>query len=298
MGKNKNKEKKSNKKFIENDEEETSEFEKLKRFAEKTGRNIWEVSMLDLEKENIEEEELLSDQELEKEELNEEPVENTNECNNIIKEVNKDSLEDTINNEIEKIISSNNDKEKDVINNINNDNPDILEETIDLQLDKLEIKSTAIKKEEYPLYFKINNEITKIIHLESENDQSVENSKNGGMNVKFGNTKVIFEFPKEDINTKPNKNKNKKVSESEPPILIDKKDKKKKNNDLTEITEEDLLRLEEAKRKREEFAYLEKCRIEEEELRKEENSQKLLEESKKQKDKNKYKPKPKKKKGK
>jgi len=295
MGKNK-KDKIPKRKSDEYEEDqEISDFERLKAYAEKKGKNIWEVSLKNIEDEEVESQEEHSQDE---ESIQSEEQE-INKITNVDKEnVKEIILTNTNTNEI------NTDDEANEINIKLENTANIqvsLVDKIDLQLENLKLEDKQSEIIGYPVVVKINEDIIKTIHIDNEHEDNSQLDQNGNTFVKFGNKKIIFEYPKEDTNPNPPESKKKKNKKSDAETKQEEKqDKKKKKKEIEdEIDEETLQRLEEAKRKREEFAYLEKCRIEEEEQRrKEEDAKKMLEDPKKQKDKNKYKPKPKKKKGK
>jgi hypothetical protein len=260
MGKKAKKEKR--KKFEDSDGEEDSDFEKLRAYAEKNGKNIWEVCMNDLE----------ADEEDEEEEVEEIEIDKINE--NIIKYNNL--TESEVKHEIAEEVKCHEDK-------------------INIGLQNLSINSDD--NDCLPKRIKINDEITKILQL---NDK-IHNEENNNYNsIKLGNTMITFEYPKEDtrpVISSDTKTKTKKKNKTENEEKGEKKKNKKKDQDI-DFCDEDIKRLEEAKRRREEFAFLEKIRIEEEADRKIEEIAKKVKEENAKKDKNKYKPKPKKKKGK
>ena len=82
--------------------------------------------------------------------------------------------------------------------------------------------------------------------------------------IKFDKIKIVYEYPKE-IHQKINTNESpiKVVDKSEKKDKKEKKVKKKEKEDSDEeLDEEQLKKLEEIRRKREEFAYLEKLKKE------------------------------------
>jgi hypothetical protein len=297
MGKNK-KDKISKRKSDDYEEDqEISDFERLKAYAEKKGKNIWEVSLKNIDEEEQEEEESQEEQSHDEESLQSEEQglkketivekEITEEINQTktIAEIHADDKANEIN-----------------IQSENTENIQVtFEDKIDLQFEKLKLEDKKSEIIDYPVVVEINEDIIKTIHIDNEHEDNNKLDQKGNTFVKFGNKKIIFEYPKEDTNPNPPESKKKKNKKSDAETKqVEKQEKKKKKKEIEdEIDEETLQRLEEAKRKREEFAYLEMCRIEEEEQRrKEDDAKKLLEDPKKKNDKNKYKPKPKKKKGK
>ena len=87
--------------------------------------------------------------------------------------------------------------------------------------------------------------------------------------VKFSNIKWIFEYPKEDkvtIDKYAEKRKQLKsmMEDEKNEVKENKKEKKKKRNKKDELTNEDLERLEEIKKRREDYAAEQKIKHEEE----------------------------------
>lgn len=294
--------------FTEKSHDDNYDMEKLQAYAERMGKQIWEVSMdqLEEEEEEIEEqsEEVEDDQDQENKDLeieNEKVIQshqNHLQENNIIKGNSK--VNPQINFNVDVDITSDNKFEsaklnkEDILNQAGIKNTSSLEDG-SIQTDLKEIE------EKFPIVLKIKEDITKIVdksEIENINEPNQFNTRQ----VKFNSERVLYEYPREDrstLNANVGKKKKKKQEEIESVNTYEKPDKKKKNKkDLEEVfDEEELQRLEEARRRREEFAYLEKLRLEEEEEKKKLEMGKPAED-KKVKDKNKYKPKPKKKKGK
>ena len=147
-----------------------------------------------------------------------------------------------------------------------------------------------VEEEKLPIVVNLSKDIKKIIdHSEYDLEGETPTGK-----LRFSEKQYVYEYPREDksaLNEPTGKKKNPQ-NEEKP-----EKKNKKKDEEEDEISEEEMERLREARRRREEFAYLEKLRIEEEE---EIKKQKRIDaenepETKKKKS---FKPKPKKKKGK
>jgi hypothetical protein len=238
--------------FRKKDEENCNQFEKLEQKAARLGKQIWEVTLTDSE--DNEEEEEVEDIEEETELNDEDDLKENDEMD--YKQEDEDILnKDPVNNGVIKITD---------------------------KFDKIVIDEK--KNVEYPIRTKHNDQIMKIINV-------IEHGEGGNKVIKFENTLVTYEYPKEVIEMPASSKKKKKIIEKDD---SDKKKKKKKNEDSIQLDEEELQRLEEIRRKREEFAYLEKLKVEEN-LKLQEQKQKEKQNDKEKKD---YKPKAKKKKGK
>jgi hypothetical protein len=242
------------------------DYNKILAYAEKKGVQIWEVSLDQLVKESEELNEKIEENEFSKD---------NNEFNSGDEDKNT-NLKETIE-DIEEIVNT----------NLNFNNKIKTDESFEKEIKEMEVK--------FPILSVIGEDITMIIEKTNINNFKEKDDSSNKI-VKFSDRMIIYEYPKEEKYAPVEKNKNKKKKKKNDDDYIEKTDKNK--NECDDFNEEEMKRLEEARKRREEYAYLEKLRIEEEEEKKQENAGKQSELENKQKVKNKYKPKPKKKKGK
>lgn len=268
MGKNKYQSKKGSR-FTKATEDD-SNYERLLAYAEKNGKQIWEVSLNDL-----------SD--------NDEANEETEECfissedkspTKSIEEVDEKSFTDKLDS---LTIGTSNIAVIDI--NTSNENQAVssgiqAKSQVDIAIDD--------QDNDYPKKIKLNDEITKKIeiidHLTTKENKS----------IKFGNKLIIYKYPKETLYEPGEfpmpKNDKKKKEKKE------KKEHKRPIDDENEIDEEEIRKLEEIRAKREEFAYLAKLKeIEDEERKKQKKLEEEALEKKKEEKKTKKKSKHKKK---
>ena len=325
MGKNKKQQEHRKKGKVENEEEDI-----LTEVSEFLGIPVWEVTKADVKKykrdngiEDEDEEEENEEEEEEEEEEKDNKEEQIKEETKEVKEETKDEdtkvketkeeeiKEDNKNEEVkvkeeevktEEIKETNTDQQSE-----NNESP--------LKMPKaLNNNDTTLSNDvQYPIVTMLTPNITKITtdidytdsitylgdtipSLPSTflNEIPSSSSTTSKSHIQFLPVKHIYEYPKEDSKQSPKPiHKKQKTKDNTNDKHINtkqsKKDSKVKSSD--DLDEDEMKRLQEIRKRREEFAYLEKIRKEEEEQkRKEREEQKAKEPVKKS-----YKPKPKKK---
>lgn len=319
MGKNKKQQEHRKKGKVENEEEDI-----LTEVSEFLGIPVWEVTKADVKKykrdNGIEDEDEENEEEEEEEENEDEAEDNKEEqIKEEVKEETKDEdtkvketkVEDNKEEETKKeeVKETTNTKEQTNIDQQNENNES------SLKIPKaLNNNDTTLSNDvQYPIVTMLTPNITKITtdidytdsitylgdtvpSLPSTflNEIPSSSSTTSKSHIQFLPVKHIYEYPKEDSkqSAKPIHKKQKtkdNTNDNHINTKQSKKDSKVKSSD--DLDEDEMKRLQEIRKRREEFAYLEKIRKEEEEQkRKEREEQKAKEPVKKS-----YKPKPKKK---